>query len=386
MTTHDGLHVAVVGAGFVGVALAEALVRRGCTVTIVARSRELSDASEVTYAWLNSHRKRPEVYQVLNQRGLRHWRSMFGSAHPQHVHWHGHTVVVSDRANVDVLEDRVGYLRSLGYPAEWTTVEVAGRELPIRVPADAIAADFPEEGHCEPGPIRAALIEQLERSGRCTWALDEAVEVQHRSITLRSGASVEADRLVIAAGNASADLLATAGFDLPMVAQHAGGPAWGFLAEARVPAHGLPRPVTTDRINLRPVGPDSLLLQALDVDSAAGPAAESGPAVHEEYRSRVVELLGREDVEISGVRVGHRVIPADGMTVAGPVDGDPSSDLWTVVTHSGITLAPFLAETVAREIVESTQDPVLDEFRPRRFARKGAAAGELSAPRCPGEQ
>lgn len=386
MTTEDRQHVAVVGAGFVGISLAAALVRRGCVVTIVARTREISGASEVTYAWLNSHRKRPEAYQTLNQQGLRHWRTVFGPAHPEYVHWHGHTVVVSDRLHKDAVRERFDYLTSLGYPSEWTTPQSVGRELSIRVSPDAIAANFPAEGHCEPEPIRAALIEQLALSGHCAWELGEAVGVEDHSIALRSGARVEADRVVIAAGNGSTELLSSAGFDLPMVAQHGGGPAWGFLADARVPTHSLCRPVTTDRVNVRPAGPDTLLVQALDVDEAAGPDVVIGQSLHEEYRSRVAELLDREDVDITRVRVGHRVIPADGMTVAGPVDGNPKSGLWTVVTHSGITLAPFLAETVAAEIVEESEDPALEKFRPQRFAETKSESAAPSAPRLPGEQ
>lgn len=386
MTREDRLHVAVVGAGFVGITLAAALVRHGCVVTIVARTREISSASAVTYAWLNSHRKRPEAYQALNQLGLRHWRTVFGPAHPAYVHWHGHTVVVSDRLHKYAMRERFDYLTSLGYPAEWTTAPSVGRELSIRVAPDAIAANFPAEGHCEPEPLRASLIEQLDLSGHCTWKLGEAVGVEDHSITLRSGSRVRVDRVVIAAGNGSTDLLSSAGVDLPMVAQHGGGPAWGFLADARVPTHSLDRPVTTDRVNLRPAGPDALLIQALDVDDAAGPDVEIGQSLIEVYRLRLVELLDREDVEITRVRVGHRVIPVDGMTVAGPVDGNPKSSLWTVVTHSGITVAPFLAETFAAEIVEEREDPALETFRPQRFVRAESESAAPSAPRLPGEQ
>ncbi|APX33977.1 hypothetical protein BH708_16090 [Brachybacterium sp. P6-10-X1] len=386
MTPGHAPHVAVVGAGFVGVVIADALVERGCAVTIIAPTRELSDASAVTYAWLNSHRKRPEIYQGLNERGLRHWREEFGPAHPEHVHWCGHTVVLEESANVDVLTARIEYLASLGYPTERTTAADVAAELPIHVPEGAATAAFPAEGHCEPGPIRRALLDELDRSGRCRWELGEAVAVDDHAVTLRTGRRIEADRIVVAAGNGSTDLLRTAGFDLPMVAQDAGGPAWGFLAEARVAGHGIPHPVTADHVNVRPLDPDLLLVQALELDDAAGPDVAIGQPLHEAFESRVVDLLGRRDVEITAVRVGHRVIPADGLSVVGPVGGDPRSGLWTVVTHSGITLAPFLASMVAAEIVERTQYAVLDDFRPQRFARKESPAGGFAAPRRPGEQ
>lgn len=386
MTKEHALHVAVVGAGFVGVTIADALVRRGCDVTIVAAAREPTGASEVTYAWLNSHRKRPDAYQELNQRGLRHWRDVFGPGHPEHVHWNGHTVVVEDLANIDVLATRIDYLQSLDYPVERRTADEARRELPIRVPDGAIAADFPAEGHCEPGPIRSALTDRLTSSGRCNWIHDLATAVDGAVITLRNGSHVAADRVVIAAGNGSAKLLRTAGYELPMVDQRGGGPAWGLLADVRAPAHGLERPVTTDHVNVRPVGPNHLLAQALELDRHAGPDTEIGPALKREYNRRISGLLGRADFVVTGVRVGHRVIPADGMTVVGPMDGHPHSGLWTVVTHSGITLAPYLAETVAAEIYHGRLHSALEGFRPTRFAAKDDASSGYVAPLIPGEQ
>lgn len=386
MTKDEALHVAIVGAGFVGVAVADALVKQGCAVTIVASTWELTGASEVTYAWLNSHRKRPDAYQELNQRGLRHWRDTFGPGHPEHVHWHGHTVVVEDRSNIDALATRIAYLRSLDYPVEKRAVDDVVSELPIRVSERAEAADFPAEGHCDPGPIRSALIDRLAASGRCRWIRDRATAVTGTNITLRSSGNIAADRVVVAAGNGTAELLRTAGYELPMVDQRDGGAAWGFLAEVHAPAHGLERLVTTDHVNLRPVGTDHLLVQALELDHDAGRGAEVTPALEREYLDRVSALLGRIDLEVTGIRVGHRVIPADGMTVAGPIDGNPESGLWTVVTHSGITLAPYLAETVADEICQGRQRPTLEGFRPTRFAAGDPVSSGYSAPMVPGEQ
>ncbi|MGO2361598.1 MAG: NAD(P)/FAD-dependent oxidoreductase [Brachybacterium tyrofermentans] len=203
---------------------------------------------------------------------------------------------------------------------------------------------------------------------------------------MRSSGNIAADRVVVAAGNGTAELLRTAGYELPMVDQRDGGAAWGFLAEVHAPAHGLERLVTTDHVNLRPVGTDHLLVQALELDHDAGRGAEVTPALEREYLDRVSALLGRIDLEVTGIRVGHRVIPADGMTVAGPIDGNPESGLWTVVTHSGITLAPYLAETVADEICQGRQRPTLEGFRPTRFAAGDPVSSGYSAPMVPGEQ
>ena len=40
---------------------------------------------------------------------------------------------------------------------------------------------------------------------------------------------------------------------------------------------------------------------------------------------------------------------------------------YLVVTHSGVTLSPFLAKAVADEIVHGRTRPELESFRPSRF-------------------
>nr|WP_241428941.1 FAD-dependent oxidoreductase [Agrococcus sp. ARC_14] len=380
------MHVVVVGAGFVGVSLADALVRSGSRVTLVGDVGGMPEASAVSFGWLNSHRKRPDAYQALNRAGLQVWRDRLGPRHPEHVAWGGHTVVVADPDNVRALRARVAQLQALGYPASIVPTHGAIADLAIEPAQDAIAGHFPSEGHCAPLAIREALIQDLRASGACTFVADEATAVDHDGAMLRSGRRIAADRVVIAAGNGSAALAESAGFALPLVPQHAGGAAWGLLASASAPRHGLDGVLSTDDLNLRPDGPDALIAQCLDLDRHAGPEAVVDAELEDQYADRIRRLLHRDDIAIEAVRIGHRVIPADGQTVAGPLDGTPDGRIWAVVTHSGITLAPLLSETIAAELTARSLTPLLDDFRPTRFTQSGRPSSQVPAPSRPGEQ
>ena len=68
-------------------------------------------------------------------------------------------------------------------------------------------------------------------------------------------------------------------------------------------------------------------------------------------------LAGARDPEITGVEV--HVVPALGAT------GIPGLSL--AVMHSGVTLAPLVAELLTAEVMEEVTSPLLDDFRPERF-------------------
>jgi glycine/D-amino acid oxidase-like deaminating enzyme len=71
-----------------------------------------------------------------------------------------------------------------------------------------------------------------------------------------------------------------------------------------------------------------------------------------------------QHTSVEAASVGLRPLPVDGLTIAGWVP--VVAGLYVIVTHSGVTLAPILAELAARE-VEGALDPALAPFRPERF-------------------
>ena len=63
--------------------------------------------------------------------------------------------------------------------------------------------------------------------------------------------------------------------------------------------------------------------------------------------------------------VGVRPIPADGLPCVGGVPGIPG--YVEAVTHSGVTLAPLIARSLADEMLREAGNPLLRPFRPDRF-------------------
>lgn len=67
----------------------------------------------------------------------------------------------------------------------------------------------------------------------------------------------------------------------------------------------------------------------------------------------------------TSVRIGLRVLPGDELPVVGRIPGH--DNVYVCATHSGVTLAPLLAELVTGEILRDADSPLLSTFRPDRF-------------------
>ena len=76
-------------------------------------------------------------------------------------------------------------------------------------------------------------------------------------------------------------------------------------------------------------------------------------------------LPGAAGCEIEATTVRERPMPADGRPAIGPLG---PRGLYVVSTHSGMTLAPVIADCVLAEVGEDREDPRLAPYRPDRAA------------------
>ena len=369
------MRVAIIGCGLIGAAAARELQLRGARTVVYEARRPGAGTSGTTFAWVNSHDKQPRAYHDLNVAGIEAHVQLQAEpgARDRWFFQTGNVVWADDAAGVDRLSALADRLMSWSYPVEHLTPDEA-RELEPELKVDDRVDRmlfFPAEGYALPSILLDRLLsEAVERGAelRCPARIDE-ITPSASGVVLRlaDGSTDTADVAVCCTGRWTTGVLAGAGFRMPLVDHETpGSPAIGFLAYTHPARIQLGRLLTTPRLNVRPDVGGRLTLQALDLDRDADPAAPVGVAgpVGQEFRRRLADVLrGGDEVELEEVRVGQRVIPADGLTVAGHVDD--GGRLYVVATHSGVTLAPLLGRIAAAEIVDETLNDVLGPFRPR---------------------
>ncbi len=379
-TVETALHVAIVGAGAIGAGLAMELSRRGARVTIYEAGRPGEGTSGTTFAWVNSNAKEPEAYHELNRAGMRAHRELSRGwpGEPWFLPT-GHLEWATDPSSVEELTTRTDRLLSLGYSMKRLTVSEATRMEPDLVVPPGVdhVVLFPEEGYALPIPMIGRMLGEALDLGAQLRCPARVAGLEERAggvgISLEDGRVTAADVVVVCAGRWTAELLGTAGYSLPLLGTDQGPVVLGYLGYTAPVALRLSRVLTAPGLNVRPDGGGRLVLQARDLDPSedfTDPPSTSG-SLASEMRRRLGYVLRRGDrATIQDVRLGRRAIPADGLTVTGFID--PGQRIYTVVTHSGITLAPLLGRLVAKEVARGTRSPMLEPFRPGRLVSAGS--------------
>ena len=370
-------HLAVVGAGIIGAAVADRLARSGARVTLVDARQPGHGASGTSLAWLNSNAKEPRTYHDLSVQGIEEWRRLaaefddpFWYVPTGSIAWTGTDEEASD------LTARVARLRDRGYPAsELTAARLAELEPHLRLPSDAHAAFFPAEGFLYGGPAAQALAARAEAHGAdlVTDAPVRTVDADGDSVTgirLADGRRVTADAYVFCAGVATPGLLAGLGATVALLAGDApGSPAPCLVAHVAAGTALIRRVVQTPRLSMRPLRQPGLYLEAGDLNATVD--VRTGPDVVERH---VAELRTRAAAVLPGLEGGDgricvRPLPEDGLPIAGWLPG--VSNAYLVVTHSGMTLGALLGRLATAELLGDRQAE-LDPYRPERFSPDGA--------------
>lgn len=354
----------VVGAGIIGAAIARAAADRGATVEVVEASRPAAQTSLATFAWVNAVGKQPRAYFDLNHAGMAEHLDLVKRLGGGEWYHAGGNLEWS--AAADELATRADRHRRWGYAVEIIDAAAARRLEPrARIGPDDGVAFYPDDAWVDPVVLVGRLLDHP------SIAVSSGVPVQRVAtggsravgVELADGRAIGGGHVVVATGARTADLLRPLGFELPM------RDAPGLLAVTEPVAGGPRRIVHAPGVSLRPDGGGRLLLAADDLDKRLVPSGGdlSVADAADELMARARRALaGLEGIGFEGFRVGHRALTTDGYPAIGAIPGIEAASV--AVTHSGITLAPLLGRLVAGEVLDARANPVLDDYRPARFA------------------
>jgi len=338
-----------------GVSTATQLAEHGVAVTLITDGALASGASGRSLSWLNSAASRDPAYHRLRMIGIDRYRTLSAALNAPWLRFDG-GVFWGERADTIA-----AHHQGVGYEVRRVRA-VAG----IAVPAEGAYLN-PGEGWVDlPSLVQHLIGRFTATGGRLLTGVGAArpvVDVDRvQGVRLADGTQVDADAVVVATGAAVPAMLGELG--VPIRAQHS--PA--ALVRTRPADVSVRVVVNAPRVSLRPTPDGGLVVGAGWLDAELTDA-DSVP------EARIPELLAEASAVLAGhpalvadaVHAGPRPMPVDDEPVLGRVAG--IAGLYVAFTHSGATLGLIAGELVADEIVTRTTHPLLDPFRPDRFAR-----------------
>jgi glycine/D-amino acid oxidase-like deaminating enzyme len=353
------------------------LAQQGAEVTLVETGLPGDGTTGTSFAWVNAGGKRPRAYFELNLAGMRAHRRLV--AEWPHAPWFvptGNLAWEQRPKGQELLIRQTEELRAWGYSVELLSPQQVVRDLEpdlLIARTVEVVAFYPDEGHVYPRLLLTYLLRAARSLGVELRTSARVIDFQMRGnrvngVVLESGDRINADVIVSCCGRWTSEVLRHVGVDLPLISPSAqDSPAVGLLALTSGICADIRRVVHAPGINLRPDGSSRLLLHSDELDrhiTLSTPLSPPPPAagVLLERANRIVRNM--EHARVESATLGIRPLPADGLSVVGWMPG--VEGLYVIVTHSGVTLGPALAEMATREI-NGASEMILAPFRPDRF-------------------
>jgi glycine/D-amino acid oxidase-like deaminating enzyme len=365
--------VGVIGGGVLGVSTAAHLARLGARVTLITDGALGSGASGRSLSWLNSFGARTQAYHRLRLEGIqryRRFREDRGAS--DYIRFDGGLNWTSPE-NVDQQREAFEWMTRAGYPARWLAPDEVTQFTP-GVNRDALPDHGvifnPTEGWVELPPLIATLAREVVDHGGeiVTHAAQATIAVTDGrvdSVITASGQTFEVDAAVLATGADVPRTLADLGVQVPDATPTA------LLVRTRRIDAPLRAVLNTPRVAVRPTPEGSLVLDSdwseREVTDRQDGTYEVKPETVEGLlREASAVLAGRPALPFESYGVGPKPIPGDGEPVLGELDA--VTGYFVAFTHSGATLGLIAGELLAAEIVHGSRHPLLQPFRPTRFA------------------
>jgi glycine oxidase len=356
----SGYDVVVVGAGLIGLACAWRASQRGLSVLTIDATGPGAGASSVAAGMLAPVTEAEfgeEELLRINLEAQRRWPDFADELGADlHHRREGALVVAADRDDAEALRRLHDFQRSLGLDAEWLTPSECRRVEPGLSPRCAGGISAPHEQHLDP----MAVVTALAGKGLEIASGDPVTAVDASGVRLRSGATVEAGQVVIAAGCWS-------GSGIEGLPELPVRPLKGqILALRRPPDRPLaghlirtPRCYILDRGDGRVVVGGTMEEQGFDTTVTVD-------GVYRLLEAAWEVLPDVSELEFEGAKAGLRPATPDNLPVIGR--GELPNVIWATGSYRNGVRHPALGGDAVAEILTGGEPPeAVRPFSPDRF-------------------
>ena len=355
------MQVVIIGAGIVGASLAFALSQQGADVTVTDANGPASGATGRSFGWVNASFYADKAHHDIRAEGIASYRRLNDALQTKAITWSG---CLCWEEQGDAFDAQAAELKAMGYDVEVLNKSQFEQFEP-GVAAPERALHFPQEAAVDAVKLSAEL---LAASGTrlVTGCFVEGVETKGGQVVGVStiGGVIPADRVIVAGGIGSAKLLASLDVELPMLRR----PGLMMRSQAVKPilSHVLVAP--SQEFRQLPSGHILAPTVASHQSDTQTHVTSRPDALADEAMERLNALIPSIDLHWEEVAFAQRPVPKDGLPVVGACG---PNGVFAAVMHSGITLAPIMAEILAGEVLDKATSNyhagLIANYRPDRF-------------------
>ncbi|NQW04269.1 MAG: glycine oxidase ThiO [Acidobacteria bacterium] len=377
------MRIAIIGAGIIGAAVADALAVRGAEVFMYdmrAPGKGASQASAgVLCPYIEATSGSPLL--ALGARSLSMWDDWVAavlarSSRSFHYARTGTLEVAFGDAGGSHLQQSAAWLAAEGVAHEWLD-RAALKDFEPQASALATSGLYiAGHAHVDVPALVAALMSAARQHGATCETPTEIIHIEQKSDVVHvrvgdpaSSRPLEVDHVVIAAGSWSRRVRVAGAPVFPV------RPVRGQLLHLAWTDAALPRrSVWGPRCYTVP-WPDGTVLVGATVEDVGFDERSTVDGVRG-LMDAVSELLpAAARASLRSVRVGLRPATADQLPLLGPLKDHPRITLAAGHYRNGILLAPYTADVVTRMILDKERDPLLALTRPDRTSLSNIPPG-----------
>ena len=368
--------IVVIGAGIIGTMIAYELVKKGARVILIDKEIPASGASGNSFSWINAtYPKKPFNYNLLSQMGIEAYKNLEREFQFD-IKWSGSLEWFEELGQQEKLFAEIKAIKK--YPRYTpvsliSSVEAEFMEPKVFFGDENTIVHSESDGAIDTIQAIQMIHNEFERLGGESIFSCEFLKLNEKNGRLSSidttMGKFKVDHAVFACGidtdnNLSIDTSST--------------PTPGIILKSK--------PVE-NRFNKIIVGPGVHIHQQNDGSIVLGeqdgaplnhfdrlkerPSKFPNKEFEELHTERIINTAknfttGLEDIVIEKVSIGWRPLPKDRIPIIGRFK--KTKGVYVSMMHSGISLAAIVSKLVSEEILENKNIPILDDFRPSRFA------------------
>lgn len=368
--------IVVIGAGIIGTMIAYELVKKGARVILIDKEIPASGASGNSFSWINAtYPKKPFSYNLLSQMGIEAYKNLEREFQFD-IKWSGSLEWFEELGQQEKLFAEIKAIKK--YPRYTpvsliSSVEAEFMEPKVFFGDENTIVHSESDGAIDTIQAIQMIHNEFERLGGESIFSCEFLKLNEKNGRLRSidttMGKFEVDHAVFACGidtdnNLSIDTSLT--------------PTPGIILKSKPVENRFNKIIVGPGVHIHQQNDGSIVLGEQDGAPLSHfdrlkerPSRFPNKEFEELHTERIINTAknfttGLEDIVIEKVSIGWRPLPKDRIPIIGRFK--KTKGVYVSMMHSGISLAAIVSKLVSEEILENKNIPILDDFRPSRFA------------------